>query len=237
MAARRYWNGFLTGVTIGAGATAAALLLPSLWGRAGRSRIVRLEKSVQIGCSVEEAFNAWRDLENLPNMSSWIQEIRRQGNRSHWKVLIEGRPLQWDAEIEQLIPNQAIGWKSTSGVKHTGRISFSPLGNDTLVHVTMNYAPPSRLLRPFMEPWVGRVEGYIEQVLRDFKSALESRGAGMGTGARKYPSGTANEPARGTGTFGAVPTNPGHTSKSGQNPRFSGTTSPVDYTAPPEAKR
>jgi uncharacterized membrane protein len=189
---------------------------------------VRLEKSVQIGSPVEECFNTWRELERLPQMSSTIQNVRREGNRSHWKVLIDGRPVQWTAEIEQLIPNQSIGWKSIKGLKHTGRINFSPVGNDTLVHITMNYAPPWRVLRPFMEPWIGRFEGYIEQVLRDFKAGVEGRGA-MG---RTYPAGTTTE--RATGTFGAPANTPGQTSP--QNPRFGGA-SPVEYASPPEAKR
>ncbi len=237
MARRNYWKGFAAGAAIGAGASAVALLLPSVWGRARHSRIVRMEKSIQIGRPVEECFSAWRQLERLPRMSSIIENVRREGNRSHWSVRLDGRRLEWTSEIEQLIPNQAIGWKSIKGLKHTGRITFSPLGNDTLVHVSMNYAPPSRVLRPFMEPWIGRLEGFIEQALREFKAALENGATGTQTGPRSYPAGTTTEPARGTGTFGAAPTNPGQTSHGPQNPRFGGTTNPVEYTSPPEAKR
>ena len=89
--------------------------------------------------------------------------------------------LEWDARIEQLIPNEAIGWKSVNGPKHTGRITFSPIGNDTLVQVTMNYAPPLRLFLPFVAPMTGRIEGVIERVLRDFKASAEGRGFGSAT--------------------------------------------------------
>ena len=54
---------------------------------------------------------------------------------------LDGRKVQWDAEVEQFIPKQAIGWKSVNGPKHTGRITFAPIGNDTLVQVTMNWKP------------------------------------------------------------------------------------------------
>ena len=72
-----------------------------------------------------------------------------------------------------MIPNQVIGWKSVSGSKHSGRITFAPIGNDTLVHVQMNYIPSTILARPMSSVIAGRIEGYIEQALRDFKSELE----------------------------------------------------------------
>lgn len=233
MATRRYWRGFATGALVGTAAGAGAVLFTNLWGRAGRSRIIRLEKSIQVGKPVTEVFAAWRRIEYLPQLSSIIKEIRREGNRSHWKVSVDGRTAEWDAEIEQMIPNQAIGWKSIHGVKHSGRISFSPLGTDTLVHVTMNYVPPFRLLRPFLAPMSGQFEGYIEEVLRDFKRAIESGDVSQ-SGPRTYTGGMTTEPARGTGTFGPAQS---QTSRA-QHSRIGGApANPVEYTAPPDAKR
>lgn len=165
-------------------------MIINLAGRNRYSGIVRLQKTLQIGRPVEQVFNSWAELERLPQWSSIVQTIRRNGDRSHWVVDVGGKRLEWDAEVEQFIPNQAIGWKSLNGPKHTGRISFSPVGNDTLVNVTMNYAPPSRLLRPFVESNAGRIEEYLDQVLREFKQALEGKGA-------EAPDTT------GTGTYGS----------------------------------
>ncbi len=237
MARNRYWKGFAAGAIMGAGAATGALLFTNLRGRAGHSRIIRLEKSVQIGRPVEEVFNAWRWLEDLPQMADMIVSVRREGNRSDWHLRLDGRDLRWSAEIEQLIPNQSIGWKSISGPKHTGRINFSPLGNDTLVHVTMNYVPPMRLLRPFLAPMSGELEGYIEAALRGFKRALEGQSGEEKYGRRTFPAGTTTEPARSTGTFGAAPQNPAQTSQTTQHTRFNGPSPSVEFTAPPDAKR
>ncbi len=235
MPTRRYWKGFAMGAVAGAAGAAGALLFTNLAGRAGKSRIIRLEKSVQIGRPVEEVFNSWRQIETLPQLSHLIRDVRRQGNRSYWEVTVNGRHLSWEAEMEQFIPNQAIGWKTVRGPRHTGRITFAPLGNDTLVHVAMNYAPPFWLLRPVMAPMSGQLEGYIEAVLREFKRALETEG--RQTGPRAYPVGTTTEPQRATGTFGAVPANPAQTSQTPQQTRLEPPPNPVEYTAPPEAKR
>jgi uncharacterized membrane protein len=234
MAIGKYWNGFTAGAVIGAGAATGALLFTNLWGRAGRSRIIRLQKSIQIGRPVEEVFQAWQDLQELPAKLPHTLRVERYGDRSRWRVRVNGRDLLWQAQIEQVVPNQAIGWKSVRGLKHTGRIIFSPLGNDTVVHITMNYAPRFRILRPFLAPAIGNLEGLIEAVLRDFKRALETgESESSGAGHRAFPAGTANEPPRATGTLGGVSRNPAQTS---HVPSSETPTAPK-FTVPPEAKR
>ena len=206
------------------------MLIPQLVGRAAASRIIRLEKSIQIGRPVEEVFEAWTDWERLPRVSENVTDIRNYGNRSHWRVQLDGQQVEWDAVIEQNIPNQAIAWKTVRGPKHTGRVTFSPLADDTVVHVTMNYAPPLRLLRPLLSPWAGHMEGLIEKVLRDFKASVESRPRGaQGTvrsSSEKIGPGTAMTDMAKTGTFGDEPRR--------TEPRFGGPTNPI---TPSEIKR
>jgi uncharacterized membrane protein len=175
-----FWKGFAwgAGAIVGGGIVAAALR------RGGNSRILRLEKSIQIAAPMEKTFEAWSDFNELSRMSPMITNVRTFGNRSRWNLNINGVPVEWEAETTQLIPYQAMGWKSVTGPKHSGRIAFSPLGNDTLVHVQMNYAPPMQWLRPLLSPFSRDLEGYIEQALRDFKAGLEQPSrAGSGTGA------------------------------------------------------
>jgi uncharacterized membrane protein len=218
-----FWSGVGVGVGVGAG----LILLPQLLGRSGASQIVRLEKSVQIGRSPEEVFNSWVDWGRLPRVSENVIDIRYSGDRSHWRVAVAGQLIEWDAITEQWIPNQAIGWKSVNGPKHTGRVTFSPLGEDTLVHVTMNYAPPSRLLRPFVATLTGHMEGLIEKVLRDFKASVESRPKGIYRTGNPAGPGTSMTDLPKTGTFG------GESRKSELG--FSGSGNPV--TTPPPVKR
>lgn len=185
---------FWTGVAAGAGAAIGTAWAFGMVGRGGSSRIVRLEKSVQIGRPLEEVFERWSRFENLPQYSEMIESVDNHGNHSHWRVNLDGRPFEWRAEVTQFIPNEAIGWKSISGTKHTGRVTFSKLGDDTVVHVQMNYAPPLWALRPAVSVITGRIEGYIEQALRDFKGNMEAKegawlikNAGSGTQQRSRP--------------------------------------------------
>jgi hypothetical protein len=159
-------------------------------------------------------------------------------------VLVDGRTLEWDAQVEQRIANQAIGWKSLSGPKHTGRIHFAPVGSDTLVHIVMNYAPPGNAwTRPFVQPLEGRLENYIEQVLRDFKACLEENcdqdQQFGGLSSRLGPTGvsnTAQQQERATGTFGPSPASRGERTTNPLGVEPAPNPNPVDYTRPPEAK-
>jgi uncharacterized membrane protein len=203
------------GLKIAAGAAAVGGLSWLAWRSVGRvrdARILRLEESVQIGKPAEEVFRAWSNLAQLPGLVGFIHEVRDYGTRSHWVARVEGRQVEWDAELIQNIPNQALGWKSVSGPKHTGRISFSPLGNDTLVHVVMNYAPPLRLTTLF-RPAAPVLQRHLGQALRDFKASLE------GKGQERFEQ-------QATGTHGSPRTQVG---------RFGGPTAPVGFTPSPEA--
>ncbi len=212
---------FWTGVAVGTAATLGSAWALGLVGRGGHSRIIRLEKSVQVGRHVEDVFETWCDLESLPRFTSLLRSVRRSGDRSFWVAEVGGLPIAWEAEIVQVIPNESIGWRSVEGVRHSGRVTFSRIGDQTLVHVQMNYAPRLWFLRPVLSPAVGMMEGYIEQALRDLKTALES---GRGRSAtQKEPT----ELTQATGTYGPT----------AQNPRFGTPTIPVEFTAPPESKR
>lgn len=214
-----FWTGFAAGAAAGVGGALGVLLALNYVGRAGRRGVVRLEKSIQIGAPVEEVFRIWLDMERLPHFTDVIEQVRRDGDRSHWTVNLDGREFEWDAEMEQCILNQAIGWKSLAGSKNSGRITFAPLGTDTMVHVTMNYVPPLSLITPFVAPLSAGLEELIERVLRDVKAALEAKVEMPG---RKPPDATGTDgPAELSGT---------------QHTRFGGAPNPAAFTRPPEAK-
>lgn len=172
MTRENFWSGFAAGAVAGALAgIGSALVYKRSLLRLNR-HIVRLEKSINIGRPVDVVFTAWSDVEHLPERISFVRRVDRTGLQSRWLVDLDGREYLWQAHVTQIVFNESIGWKSLSGPKHTGRISFSPLGNQTVVHVVMNYAPPMGEMTSLL-PISERLEHWIERGLREFKSALE----------------------------------------------------------------
>jgi uncharacterized membrane protein len=199
----RFWGGFAAGALIGTAASVAAVIIGNTFSRTRDRRIVRLEDSVQIGRPVADVFRTWANFEQLPRFLKSVHDVRVDGNLSEWRAEFNGKEVRWNAETTQRIPNEAIGWKSISGPKHTGRITFSPIGNDTLVHVTINYAPPAGLAGLFASPLGENLEHHINHALRDFKAAIESHNpaeVSSGIPPRREAAGTTTQ--RATGTFG-----------------------------------
>jgi uncharacterized membrane protein len=226
-----YWTGFAAGAFIGTGAAIAAAYLANLIsGRDGR--ILRLEDSIQIARPVSEVFQAWTNLEDLPQHLEYVNKIRVAGRVSYWEVTVDGKDFRWQAKTEQLIPNEAIAWKSLSGPKHSGRISFSKLGDDTLMHVIMNYSPPLGRFGRALSAVDDHLEGYIAKSLRDFKHTLEQKGFGPGSDSSRAEWRKQHE--RATGTTGRPKeTNVGPVGDTADTSEKSPGT--VEYTRPPKA--
>jgi uncharacterized membrane protein len=216
----RFWPGFATGALIGAATAVAGYMIAGAVRGSRDRRVVRFETSIQIGRNVSEVFNAWSNFDRLPELLDVVRDAHSSGNTSHWRVKIDGKEFEWQAETTQFIPNESIGWKSVSGPKHTGRVTFSSIGNDTLMHVTVNYAPPLGRFGSLFSPVSEHIEGYINDALRDFKAAVEAGNANRGRAPQAEWRERSDRKA--TGTYGLTGT--------AENP------SKVDYTRPPEAR-
>lgn len=171
-----FWSGFAAGAAVGALAGIAGVLVARRRSMDIDSHVIRLEKSVNIGRPVESVFAAWSSFERLPQWINFVRRVERYGTHTRWLVNMDGREFEWDAQITQVKPNESIGWKSLNGPKHTGRITFSPLGSQTVVHVLMNYAPLFPGLGSML-PMEQHLEHWIERGLREFKLALEREGS------------------------------------------------------------
>lgn len=96
----------------------------------------------------EEVYRFWRDFENLPSFMYHVESIDGNGNgRTHWKVKAPaGRTVEWDAELVEDRPGEALVWRSLegSGLQNAGAVRFldAPRNQGTEVHVEFDYAAP-----------------------------------------------------------------------------------------------
>ena len=183
MRAEKFWTAFAAGTAVGAFAGIGGVLAVRRRISEADRRVVRLEKSINIGSPVRKVFAAWSHFDRLPQWIGFIKQVEHRGRQWRWLINLDGRDFQWEAKITQVIPNESIGWKSLSGPKHTGRITFSPAGDQTVVHVIMNYVPPMGAFGA-MVTMEAHLEQWIERGLREFKAAMEQEHheAGLRTG-------------------------------------------------------
>ncbi len=152
-AARRRPSGALA---LGLG---GALVLRSLsnmellrfFGITGGRRVVDLHKTIHIEKPLEQVFGFWTDFQHSSKVLEHVYSVEQhEPGHLRWRIAGPlGMPINWDAEITRVVPNELIAWKTMPGsiVAGAGVIRFEALNdNATRVDIRMSYNPPGGML-------------------------------------------------------------------------------------------
>jgi uncharacterized membrane protein len=148
--ARRGVSGAAIGF-LGAAALARSISnkeMKRLVGVGSGRRAVDIRKTMIINCPVERVFEFWANYDNFPKFMSHLKEVRDLGSgRSHWVAVgPAGIPVEWDASVTKLKPNELLAWKSDPGsrVDNSGIVRFegNPDGT-TRLEIRIWYNPPA----------------------------------------------------------------------------------------------
>ena len=172
-----------------AGAVAGGALLfrgtKGQWPFSRKTEEIDLSSKVTINKPREELYAYWRNLENLPNFMSHLEEVEElDTKRSRWSAEIPGGVgnIEWEAEIIQERENSFLSWRSLPGaqIENAGEVRFedAPGGKGTTVETTISYSPPAgeaggvaaKLLNPAFEK-------VVKNDLKQFKKFMEKGGA------------------------------------------------------------
>lgn len=146
---------------------------------AGRAR-ARTEASLMVSRSPEECYQFWRNFENLPLFIDHLKSVRSTGDRgSRWTAYGPGGiQVEWDAEIEEDIPNKRLAWRARDGshIWHSGVVDFenAPGGRGTIVRVQMDYGNTLKAIGLLATPLGKNPSQLIRKQLRRFKQVLET---------------------------------------------------------------
>ena len=140
-----------------------------------------IEKSIEVNVPVTTAYNQWTQFEDFPHFMDGVKAVTQLDDRRlHWKAEIGGKEKEWDAVIIEQIPDHRIAWKSTSGARTAGLVTFHPLRQATSqVSLKMEYDPQGVL--EHVGDAVGFVTSKVQGDLERFKSFIERRGHETGT--------------------------------------------------------
>lgn len=138
----------------------------------------RVEGSVEIERPVEEVYDYWETLENLPQFMKNVEEVRTTGpDTTHWIIKGPfGTAVEFDARTTEKEQNSAIGWNTIDGdVGTSGEVRFSDIGSEsTRVDVVMNYAnPPGGKLGESVSRIVADPQFMLAQDLENLRDILE----------------------------------------------------------------
>lgn len=167
-------------VTVAALAVGGILLSKQLKKPRGSRSMSKAEESIEVDVPVSTAYNQWTQFEDFPKFMENVHEVRQlDDTHVHWRADVAGKEEQWDAEITEQIPDKRIAWRSTSGVKNAGVVTFHKISDSkTRVMLQMDYAPRSADEK--IGDALGLVRMQMKGNLKRFKELLESRGRETG---------------------------------------------------------
>ncbi|HJT53431.1 MAG TPA: SRPBCC family protein [Candidatus Angelobacter sp.] len=137
--------------------------------------------TIQVNCSPQQAFEFWRNLENLPTFMHHLDSVSILGERrSRW---VAGGPMgsriHWEAEIVAERPGELISWRSLPGsdIDVDGYVEFreAPGKRGAFVSANIIYSPPAGKLGGAVARLLGKDPGFMmRQDLRRFKALIEA---------------------------------------------------------------
>jgi uncharacterized membrane protein len=142
--------------------------------------MARVEESIEANVPVRIAYDQWTQFEDFPNFLEGVESVTQlDDTHLRWVAEVGGKREEWTAEIVQQIPDDRIEWRSTSGVRQSGIVTFEPLGEDrTRINVQFEYEPEGVV--ETLGSALGQDERRVKGDLERFKDFVESRGAPTG---------------------------------------------------------
>jgi uncharacterized membrane protein len=142
--------------------------------------ILERQVEVDVACSVEQVYNLWDNLENVPRWMPLVKSVKRlpeDANLWRWRFGL-GFPLivEWVAHIEQRLPLQMIAWNSVSGLHNYGKAEFFPSDRGCRLCLTLSFELPGGLVGTMLEN-IG-LDRWLEENLIDslnrFRTQIEA---------------------------------------------------------------
>ena len=140
----------------------------------------RIVESIDVDVPVRVAYDQWTQFEEFPRFMDGVKRVRQLDDTTlEWTAEINGVERSWRADIVEQEPDQVIAWRSTSGAKNDGRVTFEPL-DDSRARATLELdVEPDDAVEKAGDA-LGFVERQVKGDLRRFKEFIESRGTPTG---------------------------------------------------------
>jgi uncharacterized membrane protein len=139
-----------------------------------------IERSVDVDVPVRTVYNQWTQFEEFPRFMEGVTRVTQMGDRHlRWEAEVGGKAKAWDAEITEQIPDERVAWKSTSGARNAGVVTFHRLNDrQTRVMLQLDYDPEGMVEN--VGDAVGVVSSRVAKDLERFKEFIESRSVETG---------------------------------------------------------
>jgi uncharacterized membrane protein len=150
-------------------------------------RMPEHQSSIDVRVPVRTAYDQWTQFETFPQFMEGVETVQQvTDTHLHWVAKIGGMRREWDAEITEQRPDQRVAWKSVSGARNAGVVTFHRLDEgSTRVQLDMDIDPDGMVENAGDK--LGFIERRLEGDLKRFKEYVENRGIATGAWRGEVP--------------------------------------------------
>ena len=149
----------------------------------------KIEQSIDVNVPITTAYNQWTQFEEFPRFMDGIESVKQIDDKTiEWHANVAGNDETWTAEIVEQVPNERIAWRSTSGARNDGVVSFTKVDDATRVTLSMDWEPSGLVQRT--GDALGFDDRQVKGDLERFKEFIESRGTETGAWRGEIKQGT-----------------------------------------------
>ncbi len=134
---------------------------------------------VEVGVPIDQVWNLWSDLEQMPQWMKWIESVKIQADEptlSRWKLASGAFEFTWLSRVTNEVQHQIIQWESVDGLPNQGAIRFYDRKTDgSVVRLSVSYKIPGGLGGLMDNLFIGNVvESTLQQDLERFKDYAQA---------------------------------------------------------------
>jgi uncharacterized membrane protein len=150
-------------------------------------RMSEHRSSIDVRVPVRTVYDQWTQFETFPQFMEGVETVQQvTDTRLHWVAKIGGMRREWDAEITEQRPDQRVAWKSVSGARNAGVVTFHRIDEgSTRVQLDMDIDPDGMVENAGDK--LGFIERRLEGDLKRFKDYIENRGIATGAWRGEVP--------------------------------------------------
>jgi uncharacterized membrane protein len=139
-----------------------------------------IEQSINVDVPVQTAYNQWTQFEEFPRFMEGVRRVTQlDDKRLRWQAEVGGKDKEWTAEITEQHPDERIAWRSTSGARNAGVVTFHRLSDATTrIMLQLDYEPEGVVEN--VGDAAGVMSGRVKGDLQRFKEFIEARGRETG---------------------------------------------------------
>lgn len=139
-----------------------------------------ITESIDVNVPIRVAYDQWTQFESFPEFMEGVEDIRQMSpDMIHWRMKIAGTEREFDAQITEQHPDQRVAWKSVSGPRHAGVVTFHRLGESTTRVTTQMDVDPDGFVENVTDR-LGILDRRVKGDLKRFKEFIEQRGQQTG---------------------------------------------------------